>query len=282
MYTTEKFKQLMSEVETEFSGFLAKAESEASITVKVDQPLAKSEDESKKDESKKEPEGKKEEPKSDESKPAAPAEEKPAAEAAPKDEAQAESKEAPKAEGEAPAAAQGEDHCDYDDEDHKHMDAMYSSMSKGELRAHHDSVKKALDGHGMAKCGEQMAMAKSETIEVKTEIVANTAETDLLKSEIVAKDAEIADLKKNLDVATEFLNKLFTRKSAPAGRAVTDISLIAKSEANEEKTLTKSEIDRILNDKTRDPSLKKSDRDAINAFYLNGASINTISHLLTK
>ena len=56
---------------------------------------------------------------------------------------------------------------------------------------------------------------------------------------------------------------------------------IAKSEDfKEEKELSKNEISVILSKKVSSPSLTKSDRDAINAFYLNGANINTISHLL--
>jgi hypothetical protein len=74
---------------------------------------------------------------------------------------------------------------------------------------------------------------------------------------------------------------LVEKKVAPQGKAITSLDVVAKSEGGqEEKTLSKGEIDTILSKKSQDPKLEKSDRDAINAFYLNGASINSISHLL--
>ena len=105
-------------------------------------------------------------------------------------------------------------------------------------------------------------MEKSENVEV-----------DLLK-------AENESLKKNFEAVQEFLTAL-VRKTAPQGKAITSLDVIAKSESvHEEKPLTKSEIDKIL--KAKNPaSLEKSDRDAVNAYYLTGqVNVNSISHLL--
>ena len=79
----------------------------------------------------------------------------------------------------------------------------------------------------------------------------------------------------------EFLTKL-VKKTAPQGKAITSLDVIAKSETHvEEKTLSKGEIHEVLKAKSADASLKKSDRDAINAFYLTGqVNVNSISHLL--
>ena len=182
----------------------------------------------------------------------------------------------------------------YDDEDMQHMHSMYSSMSGPELKAHHDAVRKCMDGamaksemedgakdaqgyrpNGGAKDGEaassktpassdMQAMAKSEKD--------SSSEVSLLKSE---RD----EYKKNLDAVSAFLTK-FVEKTAPAGKAITSLDIIAKS-GNEgsEKPLQKSEIDAKLLAKAKDISLSKSDRDAINSYYFS-KNVETVRHLL--
>ena len=99
-------------------------------------------------------------------------------------------------------------------------------------------------------------------------------EVELLKSELANERAEKAAIK-------EFLTA-FAKKAAPQGKAITSMDVIAKSETpSEDKSLSKGEIHEVLKTKSADPSLKKSDRNAINAFYLNGqVNVNSISHLL--
>lgn len=283
MFTTEKeLSALLGEVEKEFSSYLAKAET----------TLAKSEEaDSKK------PKDKEEKPDAKESKPEAkedaPAEKAP--EAAPEAAAPTEEVlEAPAAEAQADAAPQApaapEEGHGYDEEDMAHMQAMYASMSRAELIAHHDAIKAVLDGMGMEKCGSQMPdqaaapMAKSETdvvVEVKPEIVPSQ-ETELLKSELVSKDAKITELNKTLEAVTAFVTKLVEKKAAPAGKAITSLETIAKSEVEkEDKQLTKKEIADKLLEKASDPKLAKSDREAINAYYTTGQiNLTGISHLL--
>jgi hypothetical protein len=114
-----------------------------------------------------------------------------------------------------------------------------------------------------ASKAEGMQMEKSENTEV-----------ELLKSELAAEKAEKAAIK-------DFLTAL-AKKTAPQGKAITSLDVIAKSEAqNEEKALNKGQIHEVLKTKSSDPTLKKSDRDAINAYYLNNqVNVNSISHLL--
>ena len=171
-----------------------------------------------------------------------------------------------------------EKECDYDEKDHEEMHKMYKSMSKAERKAHADAI---------SKCGE-ISMNKSEekSVEIKVETPApdTSKEIELIKSEFSAKleaaEAKNVELKKNLDAVSEFLTKL-VKKTAPQGKAITNLDSIAKSDIkDEEKPLTKSEIDTRLNQKAADPKLAKSDRDAINAFYLNKTDIKTVSHLL--
>jgi len=277
-YTQSELAKLIETVETEFSGFLAKSETAASAVA----PLAKAEDakpEDKKDE--KPSEKKDEKPKEKEDK----AEEKRGEE---KPDATPEHKEedAPKGEAEpkAPAAAEGQEagqeHHGYDEEDMEHMHKMYASMSKAELKAHHDAIMKCgAAAQPAAQPAGDMPMAKSETVQPTEVKVETQPETALLKSELETTKAQNEELKKNLDGIKEFLTKLV--KTVPQGKAITSLDVVAKSEtAQEPKELSKSEISQKLSQKAADPTLTKSDREAINNYYLNGANLNTISHLL--
>lgn len=109
----------------------------------------------------------------------------------------------------------------------------------------------------------------------------NKSEADLLKSEIEALKKENEDSKNQLQAVSAFLTKFVEKTSPPPQKAITQLDVIAKGEGSEEgKSLSKSEVTEILNKKSADPTLAKSDRDAINEFYLNSAGIETISHLL--
>lgn len=278
-YTELELQKLIKDVEKEFTTHLSKAEEElkSSFSQSDDEVTAQTETLLVKAEEKPaEEKGKKPEFKADKKVEA-------------KEEPKEEQKEVPKADHveEAPhdeskeqvaPKVDGEEYCDYDDEDLEHMHKMYMSMSKTERKAHHDAIMQIAKGEMGAE------MNKSEdtsvkTIEVKAEEIKPNPEVALLKSEVEAHKAKSEELKKNLDAVQEFLTKLV--KQAPQGKAITSMEQIAKSEDfKEEKELSKNEISVILSKKVSSPSLTKSDRDAINAFYLNGANINTISHLL--
>lgn len=264
-FTETELSDLIKSVEKEFSAhLLAKSEEEA--PEKKEEPSKEEPKEEKKEEHKEEP---KEESHKEESK-----------EEGEKHEGEKEEhKEVPKEEAhEEEAPEHDEDSHGYDDEDMEHMHKMYSSMSKGELKAHHDCIKKCLDGHK-----EGAPMAKSEVTEAIEIPSVNLEEVALLKSEFEAVKAEKEKLQKNLDVATEFLTKL-VKKTVPASKAITSLEVINKNEASNEdayKTLSKSEITAKLNKAASNPSLAKSDRDLINAFYCtSNPNIESISHLL--
>jgi hypothetical protein len=295
-YTEQELSTLIKNLEVEFSAHIADVTAAA-------QPasLAKAEDEKPaKKESKDAPpaEGKESKPEAKESKEEKPKDDAPAAPAA---EAKPEGEAAPAAPAaEAPVAPSADEGASgYDAEDIAQMDQMYMSMSKAELIAHHDSCVRALDAQGaehshaappaaaapaapaapapgaiapdaeIDKCGE-MNMGKSED---------QNAELELAKSEAAAEKVKNETLQKTLDGVQEFLTKLV--KKVPQGKAITQYEQVAKSEGSSEgKELTKSEIDGKLLAKAQDPKLAKADRDAINAFYLNNANFNTISHLL--
>lgn len=336
LYTENELQTLIQTVEKEFTAHLRKTEEavQADLSKSETVPLVKAEDAP----------PKKDKKPADDKKPApAPKEdEAPTAE----NDKDAVPAPAPK-EGEvpAPAAAEGQppvadkgivpdpqvggDESGYDAEDMEHMYKMYASMSKSELKAHHDVIMKiaqeqqaapapdaavapapaAAPAPAMDKCGE-MNMGKTEDAAkghknggeisaaagpkgspgkqspaskeqgnlTNMEKSENT-EINLIKSELDAEKAKFADLKKSFDAVQEFITKL--TKVVPQGKAITSMEQISKSESVvETKELSKSEITSILNNKVADQKLSKSDRDAVNAYYLDNGNINTISHLL--
>lgn len=248
--TQADFEKLVADVEKEMDIVLAKAESEA----KPEESLAKSED------------------KADEKKEAK------------DDAAKADDK-------------KDEDKHDYDDADMEEMHKMYASMGKSERAIHHDAIKKCME-----KCGEMMVakseeqpkeepLKKSEDAEVLKKAEETAA---LMKSELDAKTKELEGakkendgLKKNVDELIAALNGFLTKKG-PQRKAITSIEYVKKSEVEDKKpevkteSLSKNEITAILTKKASDPSLSKKDREAIDKYYLKGASLEVVKHLLTQ
>lgn len=307
MYTQDELNKLIADVSKEFTSHLAKAEESFK--------LAKSEEfPPKKDESKEKDEKKpSDESKGESKKPIE--EEKPEDKGVKDQHQQSEDKPGendqaqPGQAAQAPAEGQDEGHG-YDDEDMAHMHSMYSSMSKPELKAHHDAVRKCMDGKseqpGMAKAeledkakdaqgyrpnggpsdgqpeAEGKGPASSDTQAlVKSEKSGIVEEISLMKSELEATKAKSEEYRKNLDAVEAFLKK-FVEKTAPAGKAITSLDVIAKTEsAVAEKPLQKGEIDAKLMAKAKDQSLSKSDREAINSYYCGGKNIEKVRHLLS-
>lgn len=302
-YTSEELGSLLEEVSKDFSAFLAKSEDESE---KKDPKEEGEKQEMPKDESKKmdsempKEESMKEEPKKEMSE-------------------GKESGEAPESKMPMEGEKQGmpaEDHG-YDQEDMDHMHQMYSTMSKGELKAHHDIIRKCMDGMGFAKCESGMAKAEmedaakdaegfrpnggpsdGEAASTKTPKASDTQaleksekglvlevssdkEIALIKSELQIAKSENEKSKKELEAAVAFITK-FVEKTAPAGRAITSTDIIAKTENvnGNEKPLSKSEIMVKLSSKAKDPTLSKSDRDAITSYCLSKSNISKVSHLL--
>ena len=73
----------------------------------------------------------------------------------------------------------------------------------------------------------------------------------------------------------------FVSKKAPARKAITEISVIEKSEKTVEPVkLSKPEIIKVLSEKTQEPTLSKSDRDLIDSFCYGKVGVEKIQHLL--
>lgn len=310
-YTSEQLSSLIKSVEVEFQAELAKLSKSEDMPPKKDESKEKDEKkaseeskgESKKpmEEEKPEDKGIKDQSQQDTSKDdkGQPMESK---EARTEEDGKENSKPSDDAHGDA------QDHG-YDSEDMEHMHSMYSSMSKPELKAHHDCIRKCMDGMGLAKCEDSMAKAETgdaakdaegyrpnggpKNGESKSESKGPassddqalnkfepSAEVSLLKSELEAAKAESEKNKKNLEAVESFLKK-FVEKTAPAGKAITSLDIIAKNEGSgENKPLSKSEIHEKLLAKSKDSTLSKSDREAINSYYFS-KNIEKVRHLLS-
>jgi hypothetical protein len=130
----------------------------------------------------------------------------------------------------------------------------------------------------MEKCGE---MSKSEPKASEADLKKSEETAALLKNEIESIKKENEELKKSVDGLVSAINSYVTK--APARKAITDIEFVKKSEeVVSEKSMTKSEITKILGEKTKNPTLSKADRDAINDFYMNNAGLEKIKHLLNQ
>lgn len=180
-------------------------------------------------------------------------------------------------------------------EEFETIDELYASMDKSEIEAHYDAIKKVMFGEAEKMAKEESAAheaAESEEEEKKEHKKKKEEKEEMEKcGEMVAKKSEKdlvsenEELKKNLETLNDLVAKMFNRK-APTQKAITNASFIAKSEETETPAfnvseLSKSEITSKL--KALDyGKLSKSDKDAINNFYLENGSVNKIKHLITK
>jgi hypothetical protein len=92
-------------------------------------------------------------------------------------------------------------------------------------------------------------------------------------------------LKKNFEGVIEALKARFVKKApvAPKQKAITELGVMKKTEEKEEVTdLSKEKIIKILSEKAKEPTLKKSDRDAINAYCYGRVDVSAIKHLVTS
>jgi hypothetical protein len=160
-------------------------------------------------------------------------------------------------------------------EDYQTIDELYASMEKNEIEAHYESLKKVMFGDYEEI--EEDSIEKAETEEVE--------EIQMVKSENENLKEENEELKKSLENIEGLINKMFNTKKAPSQKAITATNYIAKSEEEDNQVdfskMTKSEITSKL--KNLDySSLEKSDREAINEYCLNNASVNKIKHLIKE
>ncbi len=180
---------------------------------------------------------------------------------------------------------------DYSDEDVVEMNEMYASMTKSEKEAHYKSVKSELFGNEepVEKTEDKIEKKEEVPAEEKVAKSEDADEVSDLKGKLEKSEGNYKELQKGFSDLIEKLTKSVQKSAAPKQKAITKIEYIAKSEENapaDDKTedvtkLAKKEITSRLSEKARNPGLAKSDRDAINAYCLTtDKDIESIKHLL--
>lgn len=160
--------------------------------------------------------------------------------------------------------AEDED-CDLDEDTKKELEKAYCDMSKGEKKTHMEMLKRAM--------GDETEMQKSEE---STVVAAKEEEIETLKKSLEEIQKKNEELEATTTTLVAAMKKRFT---VPPQKSVTELAMMRKSEDTEPKALTKAQIDTVLTNKAKDPTLKKSDREAINNFYRSG-SLEKVQHLL--
>ena len=256
-WTEKDALELIAKVESEFMAHLTTLE----------QPLAKSEDESCEEESeeKKDAEKKKKE---DESK----------------------DKASDDKSGEMAAMDKAETPIVAEPSEEKEIEELYSSMTKAEKDAHYGALKKVMASAEMQKSEADEASVPETKSEDNKEVALIKAEFDAVKAsneELKKANEELKkaseETKKNLDAVVEALKTRFVKKqSAPKQKAITELSALTKSEktGTESNELSRTEVKKILSEKAKEPTLKKSDRDLINAYCYEKVGVDKIKHLL--
>ena len=165
---------------------------------------------------------------------------------------------------------------DYDDKDIEELHKMYGGMNKAELELH----KKACDHHYANKCGEMEKCGEMITKSGKDGVVKLGGELKIEKDVALLK-SENQDLKKSVEDLLSAMTS-FVSKKAPARKAITEISVIEKSDKEPAAPikLSATEITKILSKKTMEPTLSKSDRDLIDNYCYKKVGVDAIAHLL--
>jgi len=251
MYTEEQMNQILARVEEEFTGLLAKAEEEAAVKAQAE-TVGEVQDVEKTEETPKQPE-----------------------EQAPERTEKTE-----------------ESSYEYDEEDKKEVEKLYASMDKAEADIHYKALKKAMGEKIEPSEDEIEETAKSEQAEQaeepKQEAEAETEGLKKAEDEIKALKEENETLQKSVQDLTAAMTKYFKAKPAPKRKVTTGLNYIAKSEGEVGKEnanvdisgLSKGEISQRLSKKASDPTISAQDREAINEYYLNNGSLDSIRHLL--
>lgn len=177
------------------------------------------------------------------------------------------SKSEPAAEASAPAAT---------DE----VEELYKSMSDEEKKSHYETLKKVMAGQEMKK-SEEAAAPKEEPKKDDAAVLAK-AEIEALKATVEEQKKQNEELKKNLDGVVAALSKKFVKPAgAPKQKAITELGALNKSETKEASaSMTDKEIRKVLSERAKEPTLKKSDRDAINAYCFGKVDVSAVKHLI--
>jgi len=240
-YTEQELNALVSEIETQFSSHLAKAEDTATTT-----ELEKAEKIAKCGEMAKDEEESKEEKKDEDKK---------------EDEKDEEKQEDPKKEDEKPAFMEK---SDYSEDDKSELKELYTGMSKSERETHYEAIKTVMASDVAA----EPAKTEEKPVEMKKSEQNN---------EIEALKKSNEELKASMETLVAAMKSKV--KTAPKGKAVTGLSALDKSEKPAAPAMSREEAKKVLSKKAAGP-LEKSERELINAFCYGQVGLEKVQHLL--
>ena len=164
------------------------------------------------------------------------------------------------------------------------LQAEYDKLSDEELAMHVMAAKAAASARNAAAAPVAPApMAPPAPanpmppeMALKTEI--KKSESDL---KIEALEQALAEAKANVEKQTKAIEDLVEYVSKPVRKSLKYITEIEAPVVEKPVSeLSKSEITEKLNRVSRDPSLKKSDRELINGFYSGEVKVDALAHLL--
>lgn len=114
---------------------------------------------------------------------------------------------------------------------------------------------------------------------MKAEVKVSQAGNGGQKAAVAKSEDKVAELEATVEKLVKSLQKIVGQ---PMQKAVTGENYVPKTgdEPAPAKKLSKAEVNAKLNEATRNPSLKKSDRDLVNRYYEGEVSIDAIEHLL--
>lgn len=169
------------------------------------------------------------------------------------------------------------------------LDPMMGKMELGSIAPSKASAgKDILDQYAPTKAdgGEDRLAAvapakKGELSAGKKVNINNNGQGDhnLGKSEAGLSKSERDELNE-LKGTVNGLMKALENLAQPVRKAVTSVAFVPKAEVQEKRALSKAEVTAKLSEVTSNPSLKKSDRELVNAYFDGKIDLGQIEHLL--
>lgn len=167
------------------------------------------------------------------------------------------------------------------------LQAEYEKLSDEELALHLMAAKSAASARNAAAVPAAPALpeAPAPAPQESTPVDAMLGKKELSKSneKLASLEKELASLKIEKDKQTEALNKLYEAYTAPVRKSLKFISDLPPSKVElpvDVKSLSKEQVTAKLSAKTRDPELKKSDRDLVSQYYAGTVKLEALEHLL--
>ena len=175
----------------------------------------------------------------------------------------------------------------YSEEDFAEMDQLYSSMTKSEAEAHYKSLKKSIYGEEevIEKTEETETETEVEAKNETSDLLKSEIESVKKNNEELKKSNE--ELTKSLEGLTAAMTNFVKKAPKQKAITRLDYVKKSEADSDVEKTeedvakLNKSEIAKRLSSKIRSGELEKSDKESIDRYYLGETkNINLIKHLL--